>query len=275
MQGRGARMTDYLCGAVLIAMNEEKRIQETLESLRNQTVRIFLVVVNDGSTDRTGAVASEYADVVVNLPAHKENWTGRPELTRVFNAGFDVLKKESVAYILISGADDVYPPRYVEDLINRMRKERVVLASGLAEGESSRSLAPRGGGRIVEAEWFRTIRFKYPEIYGFEVYPVYKALSQNKKVTIYSDMSFKLSRGTRLSRRKMHLWGKGMKALHYWSLYAIGRSVLIAMKRPLNGLEMLRGYLSGAPKCCDDLREFVPEFQKRMIIRRMREVLQT
>lgn len=268
-------MTDYLCGAVLIAMNEEKRIQKTLKSLRNQTVRIFLVVVNDGSTDRTEAVASEYADVVVNLPAHKKNWTGTPELTRVFNAGFNVLKKKSIAYVLISGADDVYPPSYVEDLINRMRKERVVLASGLAEGEDSRSLAPRGGGRIVEAEWFRTIGFKYPEIYGFEVYPVYKALSQNQKVTIYSDLSFKLSRGTRLSRRKMYLWGKGMKALHYWSLYAIGRSVLIAIKRPLNGLEMLRGYLSGAPKCSDDLREFVPKFQKRMIIRRMREVLQT
>lgn len=265
-------MADYLCGAVLIAMNEEKLIRRTLESLRNQTVKIFLVVVNDGSVDRTGEVASEYADVVVNLSGHRGNWTGRPELTRVFNAGFGVLEKENIEYVLVSGADDVYPPGYVEEVVKRMKRDKTVMASGQAEGEGFHSMSPRGGGRILNAEWFRSVGFKYPETFGFEGYPVYKALSQGRKVIMYSDLSFKLSRGTILSRRKMYLWGKGMKALHYWWLYAIGRSVLSAARQPLNGLEMLRGYLSDVPKRCDDLKEFVPTFQRRIMIKRMREI---
>jgi hypothetical protein len=153
-----------------------------------------------------------------------------------------------------------------------MRQKETVMASGLAEGETSHSLSPRGGGRILDAEWFRSIAFKYPETYGFEVYPVYKALSQGRRVAIFSDLSFKLSRGTRLSRRKMYLWGEGMKALHYWWLYAVGRCVLIGMKRPLNGLAMLRGYMSDVPRRCDDLKEFVPTFQKRIMMGRIREI---
>jgi hypothetical protein len=48
--------------------------------LRDQTVKLFLVVANDDSMDKTGDVASGYADVIVDLPRHEEGWTERPEL---------------------------------------------------------------------------------------------------------------------------------------------------------------------------------------------------
>lgn len=271
---RGSKqLADPLCGAVLVAMNEEGVIQGCIESLKNQTVQVFLVVVNDGSTDKTGEIASKYADFVVNLPLHEESWAGRPELARVFNAGFDVLKKKDSAYVLISGADGVYPSNYVEEVISRMRRERAVLASGVAEGESTHSLSPRGSGRVLNAAWFRSVGFKYPENYGFEVYLVYKALSQHLKVSVFSDLKFKLSRKTELSKKKSYFWGKGMKALNYWWLYAAGRSVLASAKRPANGLAMLEGYLSDVPTRYEDIKEFVHEFQKRMFVRRLHEIL--
>lgn len=255
------------------ARDEEKVIGKTLQSLRNQTVRVFITVVNDGSKDRTREVASRYADVVLDLPRHAESWVGKPELARVFNAGFDVLKDKNVEYVLISGADSVYPANYVEDIIRKMRMGGVVFASGVAEGEISRSLSPRGSGRVMDARWFERVGFRYPENYGFEFYPVYKALSEGKEVTVFQDLRFKLSRGTGVSRKKLYLWGKGMKALNYWSLYALGRAALTGLKHPLNGFALLEGYVSEVPMKYDDLKEFVPRFQKRLFITRIQEVV--
>jgi glycosyltransferase involved in cell wall biosynthesis len=261
------------CGVVIIALNEENAIAKCLGSLRNQTVPVFLVVVNDGSTDRTAEIASKFADVVVNLPHHKESWTGRPELARVFNAGFRVLQDIKTKYVMVSGADDVYPSDYVDKVMTRMISEDVVLASGVAEGEISRSLSPRGGGRLLDADWFRSVGFRYPENYGFEVYLVYKALSEGRDVAVFPDLKFGISRKTHISKRKAFLWGSGMKALNYWWPYAIGRSVLAGIKHPANGLAMLKGYLSSAPRRYNDIKGFVHEFQKHMLIRRLLEIL--
>ena len=265
-------MRNWRCGVVVGARDEEDVVGECLRSLRGQTVELFLVVVNDGSVDRTGEVASGYADVVVDLPKHEESWAGRPELARVFNAGFDALKEENVAYILISGADAVYPSCYVEEVVNTMENGGVVLASGVAEGEVSRSLSPRGCGRVIDTEWFKEVGFKYPENYGFEVYLVYKALSQGRKVAVFQDLKFKLSRETRLSKRKLYMWGKGMKALNYWWLYAFGRAVLTGLRHPVGGYLMLKGYLSMVPMY-KDIKEFVLNFQKRIFLKKMKEVL--
>lgn len=261
------------CGVVIIALNEEKAIAKCLGSLRNQTVPVFLVVVNDGSTDRTAEIASRFADVVVNLPRHEESWTGKPQLARVFNAGFRVLQNIKTKYVMISGADDVYPSDYIDKVTTRMRSKDVVLASGVAEGETSRSLSPRGGGRLLDRDWFRSVRFQYPENYGFEVYLVYKALSEGRKVAVFPDLEFRISRRTHISRRKLYLWGCGMKALNYWWPYAIGRSVLAGIKHPANGLAMLKGYISGNPQRYEDIKGFVPKFQKRRLVGRLLEIL--
>jgi len=257
---------------VVNARDEEEVIGKCLRSLSGQTVKLFLVVVDDGSVDGTREVASRYADVVVVLPGHEESWAGRPELASLINAGFDVLKEKDVAYVLISGADAVYPSNYVEKVVNRMEKEHVVLASGVAEGEVSRALSPRGCGRVMDVQWFRDVGFRYPENYGFEVYLVYKALSQGRKVAVFPDLMFKLSRGTRLSRRKLYLWGKGMKALNYWWLYAFGRAVLTGLGHPVGGYLMLKGYLSKVQPY-EDIKEFVNDLQKKMFFKRLRDVL--
>jgi len=257
----------YRCGAIVIARDESNSIRACLESLRKQIIDLFLVVVNDGSLDNTGEIASEYADIVVDLPRHEENWTGLPELAGVFNAGFDVLDKKDLDYVLISGSDAIYPPKYVSIIIDRMKKENIVLCSGVPKGERSSFWIPRGSGRVVNAKWFKSIGFRYPLNYGFEAYLVYKALSQGRKVAVFPDLTFELSRGTRISRRKMYLWGKGMKALNYWWLYALGRALVIGIRSPPNCFALMRGYMSKVEQY-EDIKDFVPKFQEKMFIRR-------
>ena len=265
-------MSAWRCGVVVSARDEERIIGSCLESLRGQTLRLFSVVVNDGSSDDTGKIASRYADVVVALPRHEENWTGRPELARVFNAGFNVLKEKDMEYILISGADGVYPSSYVKGIVERMDKENFVLASGVPESERSLSLTPRGCGRVVNAEWFREVGFRYPLNYAFEGYLVYKALSQGRKIAVFPNLVFKFSRGVRLSRRKLYLWGKGMKALNYWWPYAFGRALIAGMRFPPNGFALMKGYMSRVSEQYEDIKEFVPSFQRKMFVRRIIEV---
>ena len=262
----------YLCGAIVIARDEENRIEACLESLRNQSVTMFIVVVNDGSIDGTKRIASQYADLIVDLPRHDANWTGRPELAKVFNTGFEVLREQKCDYIMISGADATYSVNYIEKMIQRMKAENVVLASGIAQGESVRASSPRGCGRMIQEEWFRNVGFIYPENYGFEAYLIFKALSQGERVKIFQDLTFRLSRKTRFSNKKMHSWGKGMKALNYWWPYAVGRAALIGLKHPLGGFNMLKGYSSNI-SFYDDVKEFVPSFQKKIISRRINKVL--
>jgi glycosyltransferase involved in cell wall biosynthesis len=261
----------WRCGAVVVARDEGRIIRTCLESLRGQTLRLFLVVVNDGSSDDTGDVASKYADVVVNLRRHEENWTGLPELAGVFNAGFNVLKEKSVEYVLVSGADGIYPPNYVEEITNKMEDENVVIASSALK--TSHSFSPRACGRVIDAEWFRQVGFKYPSNYAFEAYLVYKALSQGRKIALYSDVPFNLSREPRLSTRKLYLWGKGMKALNYWWPYAFGRSLLVGLRHPMGSFALLRGYLSKVSEQYADLKNFVPSFQRRVLIKKIMEVL--
>ncbi len=111
--------------------------------------------------------------MVVRLPRHEENWAGKPELTRVFNSAFNVLKEKEFEFIMISGADAVYPVNYIEDVIERMLQRDAVLSSGVAENEPSANVHPRECGRIIEVVWFKDLGFKYPENQGFEGYPIY------------------------------------------------------------------------------------------------------
>lgn len=125
---------------------------------------------------------------------------------------------------------------------------------------------------MIQKEWFRNVGFRYPENYGFEAYLIYKALSQGEEVKIFQDLNFKLSRKTRFSNKKMHSWGKGMKALNYWWPYAVGRAALTGLRHPLGGYYLLKGYFSDI-SLYDDIKEFVRCFQRKIIFRRIKEVL--
>lgn len=259
------------CGVVVKARDEQDTIKDSLQSLRHQTIKPFIVVVDDGSVDKTAEIASRLADVVVTLPRHKESWVGRPELAGVVNAGLSVLKNRELDYVIFSDGEAVYPSDYVEEITKRMRSGKIALASGVAEGEVSRSSSPRGCGRVVDAKWFRSGGFKYAENYGFEVHLVYKALAEGRKVVVFQDLKFKLERKTKLFPKKAYFWGKGMRALNYDFFYAFGRAFLVSIRSPRNGLALLRGYFSDVQKY-SDIADFVASYQRRQIWKRLREV---
>lgn len=260
--------------AVVPARNEENFIGRTLAALFNQhTQPSRVIVVNDGSTDGTAEVASSLGAEVVDMPDRGYNVLGMPVLAGVINRGLARLEERGYGiegdYVLILGADHILPPDYITAVLDAMAEDRtLVLCSGTIAGE--RSIVPRGSGRVVRADFWQSIGFRYPENYGFETYLVLKAQQQGYSVKVLKDLATQTQRKTgRNYKNSVYVsYGKSLKALGYSKIYSAARIGLISVKNPKGGFYMFKGYLSNDVQIYDpELRSFLSNIQHRRIKR--------
>jgi glycosyltransferase involved in cell wall biosynthesis len=104
--------------SVLMAVyNGEKYLAETLDTLLAQTLRGFeLVVVDDGSSDRTAEILSAYAERDARIrPVHNER---NLKLPGSLNRGLELCRAPLVAR---ADADDLYVPEYLETQVRFLR----------------------------------------------------------------------------------------------------------------------------------------------------------
>lgn len=105
---------------VVPVLNEENQLEDCLRSLRAQTFRDYeLIVVDNGSTDRSVAIAQRYADRVLH-----ESRVG-PDLAR--HRGFVEAHTELLAS---ADADTIYPPNWLEQIVRLLEKRDVVAVFG-------------------------------------------------------------------------------------------------------------------------------------------------
>jgi len=121
--------TSTLPAYVLItpSRNEEALIEKTIQSVIQQTVLpLKWVIVNDGSTDSTGAIAERYAAEhnwieVVNRPVRKErNFAAK---VHAFNAGQERLKNINCEIIGNLDSDVLLDKDHFEFLLGKFRDE--------------------------------------------------------------------------------------------------------------------------------------------------------
>lgn len=97
---------DPLVSVVIPSYNRAKYIAETIESVLDQTYRnIEVIVIDDGSTDNTGEVVSQY------LPRIKYIRQANAERGASRNHGLSISKGEYIAFL---DSDDVWLPTKVE-----------------------------------------------------------------------------------------------------------------------------------------------------------------
>lgn len=260
--------------AVIPARNEENFIGRTLAALFDQHIRPGrVIVVNDGSTDRTAEIASAAGAEVVDMPDRGYNVHGTPVLAGVINRGLVCLQERGYGndgdYVLILGADHILPPDYTTTVLDAMAADRgIALCSGVIAGE--RSIVPRGSGRVVRADFWQSIGFCYPENYGFETYLVLKAQQRGYKVKVLNNLATQTLRKTgRNYKKSVYVsYGRSLKALGYSRLYSAARIGLISVKNPKGGFYMVKGYLSSDVQTYDpELRSFLSSIQHRRIKR--------
>ncbi len=102
--------------AILAVYNAEKTIRACIDSLLIQTVSIEIIVIDDGSTDRTLSIIKEYSDVKLLTQAHKG-----PALAR--NLGGRSACSEILLFV---DADMVFDPNYAQDLVEPIITGKVV-----------------------------------------------------------------------------------------------------------------------------------------------------
>ena len=107
---------------IVAAYNAEKYVIETMESLANQSIDDYeIIVVNDGSTDHTLDILRKYENDYEHITViDKEN--GGPSSAR--NCGLDVAQGE---YVYFFDADDVLELDALEALYDRAKEKRADL----------------------------------------------------------------------------------------------------------------------------------------------------
>lgn len=90
--------------------NKEKYIENAIKSILNQTFTDFeVLIVNDCSTDKSVAIASEFLSEKVQLIHHEKN----SGLAATRNTG---IKKATSNYVTFLDADDLWKPHFLEKI---------------------------------------------------------------------------------------------------------------------------------------------------------------
>ena len=135
-------MTSNLMASIIIDnYNYEKFIGEAIESALNQTYpNIEVIVVDDGSTDKSREIISQFGDKII--PVLKQNG-GQAS---AFNAGFE---KSSGDIIFFLDSDDVLFPGAVENVISYFEVKNIAkvhwpLTVINEEGVKTGEITPKG-----------------------------------------------------------------------------------------------------------------------------------
>ena len=141
----------YTWSAFSVVRNEEKHIQDVIDSIQAQDPPpLRILVANHGSTDQTGEILNSINGIKVThhkpikqtyLP--KEFFEIRNNLFKEASSGVD--------YVMCVDGDTVIPNSYVNDIVERMRRDNVVIACG--QDPSNKVSLVVESPSIVDAKW--------------------------------------------------------------------------------------------------------------------------
>lgn len=225
----------------------------------------LVVLVNDGSTDHTTQIATEFDVKIVDCPIkHKESWVIKKELAIVFNAGLELFD-DSFDYVTIIGGDEIIPNNHFEYITNKMNLDpSVMIASGQIMNEPS--TIPRGSGRIVRWRWWQSIGGLYPINYGYESWLIAKCKSKGFNHKVFDEIVSKIQRptGTGYKDEKFYHKGQAFKALGYNKRFVFARSLILVVKghHIIAPLKIIQGFLSRNVELYDkDVRKYYTDYQ--------------
>ncbi|MEX3610756.1 glycosyltransferase family 2 protein [Rothia sp. LK2588] len=121
---------------IMPAWNEEEAITASIRELRRVAPWADLVVINDGSTDRTSAVAKSAGAFVIDLPYNMG-------VGAAMRTGYKYARRMDYDIALQMDSDGQHPPEYIETLIAGLERADIVIGSRFAEAKNYKVTGPR------------------------------------------------------------------------------------------------------------------------------------
>lgn len=167
-----------IASAILATYNSEQTIIAALSSLLTQTIEIEIIVVDDGSTDKTSEILKQFPDIICLKQPHSG-----PAKARNLGASH-----ASSKILLFVDADMTFAPDYVETLIEPILKNKVVGTYSVAERVANwESLLARCWN--IQEGWADKLRFPpNPPKYGTDYRAILK--SEFDRVGGFDDMGY-------------------------------------------------------------------------------------
>ncbi|MHB8565757.1 MAG: glycosyltransferase family 2 protein [Nitrososphaerales archaeon] len=207
----------------LITKDGEETLGETLDSIIGQSLPPeFIVVINDGSKDRTVEIINERSKAFKKIHVVTTNSRSR-DIRRVpllLNLGLQLASTlQETRYMMVSGDDNWLFSKYASSIVDRMNRDhKIAVASG--SWLAGKNQVPHGGGRFVRTSFIALVG-KYPVAYGWETWLVYKAMELGYSVKNYGDLRYKHLRP--YNPTNLLGWGRAMYSLGFPTYFVLLR----------------------------------------------------
>ncbi|BCX12807.1 MAG: glycosyl transferase [Thermosynechococcus sp.] len=171
-----------LISVILPVYNSEKHIQLTIESIINQTIHDFeLIIINDGSSDKSFEIVSNYAKIDSRICLINQSNQG---LAKTLNKAIEIARGE---YIARMDADDVALPYRLAYQLTLLREKKLDICGasvqliGAATGYWHYPYSHEG----CEAELLFGVPFAHPSVMGYS--RVFRELKYSSVLSVVED----------------------------------------------------------------------------------------
>ena len=147
-----------MISVIMLTYNRENLVSRAIESILGQTYRDFeFVIVDNGSTDRSGQIADEYAARDNRIRAiHRE----RGNIGAGRNTGLDAARGEYIAFI---DDDDWAEPDFLEFLLKLLEENQAdVSICGAADKVFDEKKVMTAEEALIELMWRKKYNMAFP-----------------------------------------------------------------------------------------------------------------
>ena len=166
---------------IIPVYNEEKNILRVIQDIKKKTHRMDILVVNDGSTDKTQWVLERPGAKVINLPCHMGYGVA-------LQTGYKYALEKDYDYVVQMDGDGQHDPSSIENLLREVRSGDIDVAIGsrFLSNKKYRTSLPRKlgmklfgsiaslimGQKVTDpTSGFQALNKKAIKFYGSDVFP--------------------------------------------------------------------------------------------------------
>lgn len=243
--------------------DEEEHLRDTIECMVRQTIRpTEWIIVNDGSTDATGAIIDEYASRYPWIRGvHRQNRGFRKPgggVVEAFNDGYKKLRTQNWGFLAKFDGDLSFEPDYFARCFGKFEENPQLgvgggmicyVVNGAKEFEEAPAFHVRGATKIYRRSCWDAIGGYWPAP-GWDTMDEIKANHQGWKTMSFRDLHLVHHRQTGEADgfwKGLVKYGRANYICGYHPLFVLAKCVKRLVQKPVlvGAFALMYGYVTG------------------------------